>query len=63
VIFGELGLHRVTVEVPERMEALCKFIEKRLKFQREGVKREAMLWKGDWGNIVMYGKLANGEVK
>jgi RimJ/RimL family protein N-acetyltransferase len=62
VFGGDLKLHRVTTEVPVHMKALCNFIQKKLGFVREGVKREALLWHGHWEDVAIFGKL-NGNTE
>lgn len=53
--FGELGLHRVTIEVPAYAKALAAHAEKNLGFVHEGVMRDAILWRGDWHDIYIMG--------
>ena len=62
VVFnGQLGLHRVTVEVPytRKLRGLHRFLLRKLGFMEEGTKREAMLYNGEWVDVKLYGKLAN----
>ena len=57
-VFGEpLNLHRVTVEIPRYMHALGRWLERRVGFQQEGIRREAMLKDGTWHDKLLYGKL------
>jgi RimJ/RimL family protein N-acetyltransferase len=59
-VFDGLGLHRVTVQIPAFMYKLGSFIERRLGFELEGTKREALLANGKWNDILIYGCL-NGR--
>ncbi len=65
VVFGRLGLHRVTVEVPHtrKLQGLRRFLLQKLGFVEEGTKREAKLYDGTWTDVKIYGKLADAESK
>ena len=68
-----LGLHRVSVEIPAHAFALARHASKHLGFGGpfkyrannvtipvEGVKRDAILWRGNWHDILLLGKVNDG---
>jgi len=65
-----VGLHRVTIEVPTYAYALAKhaarhmgfggpytFKHKRSTLQVEGVRKDALLWRGEWHSLLTLGKI------
>ena len=50
------GLHRVVAEVPRYATFYRKAVE-RLGFEREGCKRQAVRYKGEWFDLLLYGIL------
>ena len=58
IAFGDtLRLHRLTVHVPVKMKSLVRFLERKLGFEIEGTKREAMRWGGEWIDMVILGRV------
>lgn len=66
---GWLPLHRVTIEVPTHAFALARhaakelgfggpyeYKRKNIKLPIEGVRKEAMRWRGDWHDLLIMGK-------
>jgi len=60
-VFGQLGLHRVTVEIPHYMFKLGRYLERYLSFEKEGTKREGMYKKGQWYDIHIYGRISDAR--
>lgn len=52
-IFREFRLRRIEVEVPLYARIAMGIVE-RLGFQKEGRKRKAVRWKGDWFDLNLY---------
>lgn len=70
---GWPALHRVTIEIPAHAFALARHATKRLGFGGpfvyqsgdttlpvEGVKKDAMLWRGTWHDLLIMGKMNHG---
>ncbi len=66
---GWLPLHRVTIEVPTYAFALARhaakelgfggpyeYVRKSIKLPIEGVRKEAMRWRGNWHDLLIMGK-------
>ena len=54
---GWKALHRITVEIPAYAHALSRHAESKLGFTPEGVKREAVTWKGRKWDLQLLGLL------
>lgn len=54
VLYGSLQLHRLTAEIPAHMAGLER-IALRLGFEREGIRREAMMYDGKWQHMYLLG--------
>jgi len=48
--------HRLTVEVPTHAYALAHHVKK-LGFVEEGRKKEAIMWRGKWWDVIILGRL------
>jgi aminoglycoside 6'-N-acetyltransferase len=55
-LFTERNLHRVSAECDARNVASARLLE-RLGFQREGLRRAASWWKGEWTDDLLFGRL------
>lgn len=65
--FEELGLHRVTIEIPAYAKALASHAYRELGFggqyklgriQVEGVMKDAIKWRGSWHDIYIMGAVS-----
>ena len=63
VVFGTLNLHRLTVEIPDYMHALGRYLERYLGFEMEGRKKEAMKREGRWRDVLIFGRLSECQVE
>ena len=55
--FEELGFHRIWAQLDPRNVASARLCE-RLGMRREGLMREESWFKGEWGDLAVYGILA-----
>jgi aminoglycoside 6'-N-acetyltransferase len=55
-LFLVKDLHRVSAECDARNEASARLLE-RLGFEREGLRRAASWWKGEWTDDLLFGRL------
>ncbi|WP_432941630.1 GNAT family N-acetyltransferase [Kribbella sp. CA-253562] len=55
-LFTQRNLHRVSAECDARNVASARLLE-RLGFQREGLRRAASWWKGEWTDDLLFGRL------
>ncbi|MEV6282115.1 GNAT family protein [Kribbella sp. NPDC051770] len=55
-LFTEKNLHRVSAECDARNDASARLLE-RLGFEREGLRRAASWWKGEWTDDLLFGRL------
>jgi RimJ/RimL family protein N-acetyltransferase len=60
-IFEKYELHRLSAEVPVYQKGVCRFAERHLAMKREGVRREGILHKGEWRDMLQFG-LLKGEL-
>src|SRR5690554_1042549 len=61
IAFGELGLHRLTLRIPESHERSIR-LAKLLKFRFEGVESDALYRDGSFDNIHVYGLINEKKV-
>jgi len=54
LIFEKYRIHRMSCEIPAHQKGVSRFI-KRLGFKEEGVRREGVLKKGSWVDMLMFG--------
>lgn len=55
-IFGKYEFHRAVVEIPLYAKPAMKFVE-RIGFKKEGRKRDATRYKGEWFDVNLYSML------
>lgn len=55
LVFDSYGLRRLSAEAPPYQPGLLRALEKRLGMVKEGVKREAVLYRDRWYPLIQFG--------